>query len=137
MFELISNKITRISLNTQIVFTVKSFVTLIFTILTLFYGFYGLVVVTKMSHFEKQIDNQVQQNQLFYQELSNINTALNRLNTSFEVLKEVQTTSTHINIPTKGQINMTYTPPIIVDTFNIKELLVTLNEANLQNYSMP
>jgi len=83
----ISDKI-QISSNTQIVFTLKSFITTIGTILGIFYGFYQLVVVPKINsteeHYKTMFDDQKKQNQIFYDKLGNINSSIGSLNATIE-----------------------------------------------------
>jgi hypothetical protein len=80
----------QISSNTQIVFTIKSFLATIGTILGLFYGFYQLVVVPKVNkteeHYETMFNDQKEQNRIFYQELGNINSSIGALGASVNAL---------------------------------------------------
>lgn len=139
MLENLSNKVSTISSNTQIVFTMKNFSALIIGILALFFGFYQLVVVPKIDFVEAQFNKQVQQNQLFYQELGKINTAINTLNTSIELLKQQQENSIYMDRPTGGQFELSEKLMLLdsIELNEIKELLVTLDDIDLRNHKVP
>lgn len=123
MFENLSNKVSTISSDTQIIFTVKSFFTLILSILIIFLGFYQLVFVPKISNIEKQFDRQLLQNQQFHRELTNINSSINTLSTSLEVLK-----LSHANLPQPNTLTNNQHNTILsinkIDSTNIHEMLV-------------
>lgn len=94
--------LTQISGGTQIIFTVKSFFALIFTLLGLFYGFYQLVVVPKVNtteaHYVEMFKAQKEQNTITSQELIKINTSIGTLNGTVEALiREGATTHTVAN----------------------------------------
>jgi hypothetical protein len=80
----------QISGSTQIVFTVKTFAALMGTMLTLFIGFYELVVVPKVnateSHYKEMFQAQKEQNTATTQELIKINTSIGTLNGTVEAL---------------------------------------------------
>jgi len=82
--------LTQISGSTQIVFTIKSFFALIFTLLGLFYGFYQLVVVPKVnateSHYKEMFQAQKEQNAVTSQELIKINTSIGTLTGTLQML---------------------------------------------------
>lgn len=138
MLENLSSKVSTISANTQVVFTMKNFSALIAGLLALFFGFYQLVVVPKIEHVERQLDKQFQQNQLFYKELGEINTAINALNTSIKLLNQAQQNSIYLDKPTGGQFESTlFLPTSIYDTVDISEFLVELNRNPLLNHSIP
>lgn len=82
----------QISGNTQVIFTVKSFVALIGTILTIFFGFYELVIVPKMDSAEAMFKEQKEQNTLFYNELVKVNTSIGTLNGAVDALIRERTT---------------------------------------------
>ena len=88
-------KIKQIGAKTQIIFTMKSFLTTIGTILTLFFGFYQLVVVPKVNATEEQyvkmFDDQKEQNRIFYEKLGNINSSIGSLNATIEALNKENT----------------------------------------------
>jgi hypothetical protein len=98
--------ITQINGNTQINFTVKSFFALIFTILGLFYGFYQLVIVSKIEkteeHYETIFKDQKEQNRIFYEELGKINNSIGSLNASIEALNKSKNNETQNNIANTG-----------------------------------
>lgn len=85
----------QISGSTQIVFTVKSFAALIGTILTIFFGFYQLVIVPKVNatetHYKEMFDTQKEQNAATASELIKINTSIGTLNGTLEVLTKERT----------------------------------------------
>lgn len=80
----------QISGSTQIVFTVKTFFAFIGAIITLFFGFYELVVVPKVnateSHYQEMFQAQKEQNTMTSQELIKINTSIGTLNGTVEAL---------------------------------------------------
>ena len=80
----------QISGNTQIIFTVKTFAAFIGTILTLFFGFYQLVVVPKINatetHYKEMFDAQKEQNNNTSSELIKINTSIGTLTGTLQVL---------------------------------------------------
>ena len=78
--------LTQISGSTQVVFTVKSFLALITTLLGLFFGFYQLVVVPRIDNAESMFKEQKEQNTLFYQELVKVNTSIGTLQGTVEAL---------------------------------------------------
>lgn len=86
-------KIVQIGANTEIVFTIKSFFSLIGAILVIFYGFYQLVIVPKENtmekHYQEMFDAQRGQNTIFYQDLGNINSSLGSLNSTTSSLVEM------------------------------------------------
>lgn len=135
MLENLSSKVSTISANTQVVFTMKNFSALIAGILALFFGFYQLVVVPKIDHVERQLEKQYEQNQLFYQELGKINSAINTLNTSIELLNQAQKNSIYLDKPTDGQFEATYFIPY--DTIDVSEFLVELNQTPRLDYAIP
>jgi hypothetical protein len=96
--------LTQISGSTQIVFTVKSFFALLFTLLGLFYGFYQLVVVPKVNatekHYETMFQAQKEQNTATSQELIKINNSLGTLNGTVEAL--VRERATTQQVPNSG-----------------------------------
>lgn len=81
-----------IGADTQIVFTLKSFLATIGTILTLFIGFYTLVIVPKFNDTTKNqkemFDEQKAQNKIFYDKFDNINSSLGTLNGTIEELNK-------------------------------------------------
>jgi|JFJP01.1.fsa_nt_gi hypothetical protein len=83
-------KVKQINANTQIVFTVKSFLATIGTILGIFYGFYQIVVVPKVNlteqNYSTMFNDQKEQNQIFYQELGKINSSIGALNATVNAL---------------------------------------------------
>jgi hypothetical protein len=84
------HEVKQISANTQILFTVKSFFTLIGTILVLFFGFYRIVIVPKIDkteeHYQIMYEDQKVQNRLFYEELGKINQSIGSLSSTIESL---------------------------------------------------
>jgi len=91
----------KISANTQIVFTVKSFLLTIGTILGIFYGFYQLVVVPKINltenNYRQMFEDQKSQNTLFYQELGKINTSIGSLSSSIDAINREKLTIKTLN----------------------------------------
>lgn len=81
----------QISGNTQIVFTVKTFVAFIGALLGLFYGFYQLVVVPRMNATDAMIIEQKEQNKITAGELIKINTSIGTLNGTLQVLVQEKT----------------------------------------------
>jgi hypothetical protein len=83
---------SRIGADTQIVFTLKTFLATMGTILGLFVGFYTLVIVPKFNDSAKtqkeMFDEQKAQNQIFYTKFDNINTSLGTLNGTIEALNK-------------------------------------------------
>lgn len=92
--------LTQISGSTQIVFTVKSFFALIFTLLGFFYGFYQIVVVPKVNatekHYETMFEAQKEQNTATSQELIKINNSLGTLNGTVEALVRERATTQQV-----------------------------------------
>lgn len=90
----------QIDSNTQIIFTVKSFIALITTILGIFFGFYQLVITPKIETVEKHyievFNDQKEQNRLFYKELSEINSSIGSLNASIEAFNNSNTNYTAV-----------------------------------------
>jgi hypothetical protein len=82
----------QINSNTQIIFTLKGFITTIGFIIGIFYGFYQLVVIPKIEktdeHYEKMFDNQREQNRIFYEKLNDINSSIGSFNASINALNE-------------------------------------------------
>ena len=82
--------IKQISGNTQILFTVKTFFAFLGAIITLFFGFYELVVVPKLNttetHYQQMFQAQKEQNTATSQELIRINTSIGTLNGTVEAL---------------------------------------------------
>jgi hypothetical protein len=80
----------QISGSTQIVFTIKTFFAFIGAMLGLFYGFYQLVVVPKVSstesHYQEMFQAQKEQNTMTSQELIKINTSIGTLTGTLQVL---------------------------------------------------
>jgi len=93
--------LTQISGSTQIVFTVKSFFALLFTLLGLFYGFYQLVIVPKVnateSHYSEMFKAQKEQNAVTSAELIKINTSIGTLNGTVEALVRERATTQQVN----------------------------------------
>jgi len=83
--------LTQISGSTQIVFTVKTFITFIVTLLGIFYGFYQLVVVPRMNTTDAMIVEQKEQNKTTAAELIKINTSIGTLNGTLQVLVQEKT----------------------------------------------
>ncbi|MFW6225559.1 MAG: hypothetical protein ACOC3V_01205 [bacterium] len=87
-----SNNQNIISSKTQIVFSVKSFFGLIGSMVVIFFGFYQLVIVPRINLHDEQyktiIKEQKEQNKLFYDELGEINNAINALNISVTILNK-------------------------------------------------
>jgi hypothetical protein len=85
----------QISGSTQIVFTVKTFAAFIGAILTLFFGFYQLVVVPKVnateSHYQTMFQAQKEQNATTASELIKINTSIGTLTGTLQVLVQEKT----------------------------------------------
>jgi cell division protein FtsL len=83
-------EIKSISSDTQIIFTVKSFITTIGTILGLFIGFYTMVISPNQKRLETMITTQSTeqkvQNSIFYQELGKINVSIGALSSSVNAL---------------------------------------------------
>lgn len=82
----------QISGSTQIVFTVKTFIAFIGTLLGLFYGFYQLVVVPRMNTTDAMIVEQKDQNKTTAAELIKINTSIGTLTGTLQVLVQEKTT---------------------------------------------
>ena len=80
----------QISGSTQIVFTVKTFFAFIGAMITLFFGFYELVVVPKVNatetHYIEMFQAQKEQNTATSQELIKINTSIGTLTGTLQVL---------------------------------------------------
>ena len=98
----VNNANNHISASTPIIFTLKGFVALIGTILTIFFGFYQLVIVPKVNetkeHYEMLFKDQKEQNRLFYEELSGINATMNNINTAIITLgKDGNVTTPTVN----------------------------------------
>lgn len=74
--------------NTQINFTLKTFIAFIAAILGLFVGFYQLVIVPRVNkaeeHYQTMYNDQKEQNRIFYEKLGNINTSIGSLNATVE-----------------------------------------------------
>jgi hypothetical protein len=110
---------TKIDANTQIIFSIRSFIVLITSMLGLFYGFYQLVVVPKVDkmeeHYQLMYNDQKEQNRLFYDELGKINTSIGSLNTSINVLNEskknVPVNNSNVGKGSFGFINTKYYYP--------------------------
>jgi hypothetical protein len=81
----------QISGSTQVVFTVKTFVAFIVTLLGIFYGFYQLVVVPRMNTTDAMIVEQKEQNKITASELIKINTSIGTLNGTLQVLVQEKT----------------------------------------------
>ena len=99
--------VKQISANTQIVFTMKSFLATIGTILGLFFGFYELVVVPKVdkteTHYETMFKDQKEQNRIFYEELGKINSSIGALGSSVSALNNNKTyVQSQPNVPNTG-----------------------------------
>lgn len=88
-----------IGANTQIVFTVSKFLTLIGSILGIFFGFYMLVVVPRVDkmeeHYETIFNDQKEQNRIFYEKFDDVvksiglnTTAIQATNARFHDLNE-------------------------------------------------
>jgi hypothetical protein len=88
--KIVKPKTVKISADTQIVFTVKGFLTTIGTILMIFYGFYQIVIIPRMdsteSHYKEMYDDQKKQNKVFYQNFGEIKTSIGSLNASIDEL---------------------------------------------------
>jgi len=85
--------LTQISGSTQIVFTVKTFITFIVTLLGLFYGFYQLVVVPRMNATDAMILEQKEQNKTTAAELIKINTSIGTLTGTLQVVIQEKVSS--------------------------------------------
>ena len=85
-------KVKQINSSTQIVFTVKAFLTTIGTILGIFYGFYRMVIIPRVelteSNYEKMFKDQKEQNTIFYGELNKINNSIGALNSTINALNK-------------------------------------------------
>ncbi len=100
--------IRQINGNTQIVFTVKSFFGLTSALLTLFFGFYQLVVVPKFNGLEnadaKILGDQKDQNAVFYQQLNTINASIGSLSATIESFNRDKTNNSKANDNTGGSL---------------------------------
>ena len=100
--------IKQINSNTQIVFTVKSFFGLTGALLTLFFGFYQLVVVPKFNSLEnadaKILGDQKDQNAVFYQQLNTINASIGSLSATIESFNRDKTNNSKANDNTGGSL---------------------------------
>jgi hypothetical protein len=83
-----TNTKQQINANTQIVFTLKSFIGTIVTILGIFYGFYQLVIVSNEKQYNLMFEDQKSQNQIFYDKLGNINSSLGSLSATIEAMNK-------------------------------------------------
>lgn len=97
----------RIDGTTQIVFTFKTFLATIGTILGIFYGFYQLVIVPKVNsteeNYKEMFSDQKKQNTIFYQELGKINTSIGALGASVNALNNNRSyIQSEQNIPNTG-----------------------------------
>lgn len=137
MLENLSSKVTTISANTQVVFSMKNFSALIGGILALFFGFYQLVVVPKIQGIEEQLKTQTLQNQAFQKELAGINTAISLLTMSVNKLLLEKDIKYQLDMPTSGQFNTSFQENY--DTLRIDNLLVHNPNRSILfiNYSVP
>jgi hypothetical protein len=99
----------QISGSTQIVFTVKTFIAFIGTLLGLFYGFYQLVVIPRMNTIDAMIVEQKEQNKITAAELIKINTSIGTLNGTLQVLVQ-EKTNTQTTRNTGGSFGGDLTP---------------------------
>ena len=97
----IRHKIKTINADTQIVFTVKSFLGTIITILTIFFGFYEFVILPKVNssetHYHDMFNDQKEQNRIFYEKLGKINTSIGALNSTIEAINRVNANNNNSN----------------------------------------
>jgi len=90
----------RITPETKIEFTIKSFLSLIVTILGIFIGFYQLVIVPKMENTEKNIIEKVVE---VKEDVDNLNSNLSSVNTTVTVLSTRFSDLNNLNsIPSAG-----------------------------------
>jgi hypothetical protein len=110
--------VTQINSNTQIVFTLKTFLATIGSILGIFYGFYLTVIVPKVNltehNYSIMFEDQKKQNTIFYEELGKINNSIGALNSSVNALNNNSKYVRRItNLPnTGGSLGNTTGTPI-------------------------
>lgn len=122
------NKLTSITENTQIVINIKYFIGIIISILGITYGFYDNVVEPKFEKIEQQyermISDQKEQNRIFYDKLSDINSAISVLNANINALNKNYT-----NI--QEQTNGTFDSNV---TLNNQEIINNNTLAQFEHY---
>ena len=122
------NKLTSITENTQIVINIKYFIGIIISILGITYGFYDNVVEPKFEKIEQQyermISDQKEQNRIFYDKLSDINSAISVLNANINTLNKNYT-----NI--QEQTNGTFDSNV---TLNNQEIINNNTLAQFEHY---
>lgn len=100
--------VKQINGDTKIIFTVRNFFALTGTLITLFFGFYQLVVVPKFNSLEttdaKILNDQKDQNAIFYQQLNTINASIGSLSATIESLNRDKTNGSKINDNTGGSL---------------------------------
>jgi len=92
--------VSKITADTKILFTVKSFIATIATILGIFYGFYTLVIAPTEKRFEAMFNDQKAQNVIYYQELGKINGSIGALNATVQALNNEK--SNKSDVPNTG-----------------------------------
>ena len=84
--------VNQINSNTQIVFTIKSFISLIIFILAIFFSFYQLVITPKLNAIDNNYAtlarDQKEQYNNFYSQLNEINKSIGSLTSSIDALKK-------------------------------------------------
>ena len=106
----------QISGSTQIVFTVKTFITFVVTLLGIFYGFYQLVVVPRMNATDAMIVEQKEQNKITAAELIKINTSIGTLTGTLQVVIQEKVSSQNTVTNSGGSFGTTTTQRVGSDT---------------------
>ena len=111
--------INEIDGNTIIIFTIRTFLATLGTILGIFFGFYQMVVIPKIDasekHYQAMFDSEIAQNSQIFQKLNNIDNSITSLNIGVQNLKAMH------EFPKKLSINTNILPPYKPDSLTFKE----------------
>ena len=123
----------QISGSTQIVFTVKTFFAFIGAMITLFFGFYELVVVPKVNstetHYQEMFQAQKEQNTATSQELIKINTSIGTLTGTLQVLVQDKANGQQI-ANTGGSLGGNTNVPVVNGNNRTPENGIVANSTN-------
>jgi hypothetical protein len=108
--------LNQISGSTQIVFTVKTFIAFIVTLLGIFYGFYQLVVIPRMNTTDTMIMEQKEQNKITAAELIKINTSIGTLTGTLQVVIQDKVSSQNTVANSGGSFGTSATQRVGSDT---------------------